>query len=143
MSNSVTRGDMARAALEGLNYKTREMFDAIKRTIGSDVSEIIAEGGAAKSPVWMQIKADILGVPIRVPSLYEATPLGAAMLAGIGTGVYEGEDDALSAVARPVTVYEPDLNAYARYSDLYENVYLKLQDSLKDVNKEIFDRFIK
>jgi len=125
-----------------LNYKTREMFEAIQRTMNSEVPEIKAEGGAAKNPLWMQIKADILGVPIVIPSLYEATPLGAAMLAGLGAGVYESEEEAVASVSGPGTVYEPDLEAFARYTDLYENIYLKLQDSLSDVNKEIFDRFI-
>ncbi|MCL1894945.1 MAG: FGGY-family carbohydrate kinase [Clostridiales bacterium] len=143
MSNIVTRGDMARAMLEGLNYKTREMYEAMKRTMGSDITALKAEGGAAKNALWTQMKADILGVPIEVPSLYEATALGAAMLAGLGIGVYESEDDAVSSVAGEAAVYEPDLSAHAQYTDLYEGVYLKLQDSLKDVNREIFNRFIK
>jgi len=143
MSNNVKRGDMSRAVLEGLNYKTREMFEAIKRTMNADIKEIKAEGGAVRSPLWMQIKADILGVPVKIPSLYEATPLGAAMLAGLGTGVYENEEEAVSSVAGPSSEYEPDLEAHAKYTDLYENVYLKLQDTLCGVNKEIFDRFIK
>jgi xylulokinase len=143
MSHIVTRGDMARSVLEGLNFKTREMYSAIKRTIGADVSEIIAEGGATKNPLWMQIKADILGIPIKAPDLYEATPLGAAMLAGLGAGVYENEDEAVDAVAGPYTVYEPDSRAHEQYSEIYENVYLKLQDSLHEVNKDIFNRFIK
>jgi len=143
MSNSVKRGDTARAVLEGLNYKTREMYEAIKRTMATDITKFVGEGGAAKSPLWMQIKADIVGVPVEVLDVYEATPLGAAMLAGLGTGVYESEEDAVASVAGPTTVYEPNNSAHEQYSDLYENIYLKLQDSLSEVNKEIFDRFIK
>ncbi|MCL2112004.1 MAG: FGGY family carbohydrate kinase [Clostridiales bacterium] len=143
MSNAVTRGDTSRAVLEGLNYKTREMYEAMKRTMASDIKVIKADGGATKTPLWMQIKADILGVPIHIVNLYEATSLGAAMLAGLGTGVYESEEDAISSVTKPSAVYEPSVEAHARYSDIYENVYLKLQGSLSDVNKGIYDRFIK
>jgi len=143
MSNALGRGDTARAVLEGLNYKTYEMVNAIKRTLESDVRAIIAAGGAVKNPLWMQMKTDILGVPIEVPALYEATPLGAAALAGFGTGVYASVEEAVSSVARPVAIFEPDLIIHERYKDLYENIYLKLQDSLAEVNKEIHMRAMK
>jgi xylulokinase len=143
LNNSVDRGDMARAVIEGLNYKAREMLEGIQRAMAYEVKEIKAEGGAAKNQLWMQIKADILGVPVLVPDLYEATPLGAAMLAGLGTSVYESEEEAVESVTGESVVFEPQNNEHEIYSDLYENIYLKLQDSLSEVNREVFNRFVK
>ena len=143
LHNNVVRGDMARAVIEGLTYKTREMFEGLKRAMAYEVKEIKAEGGASKNQLWMQIKSDILGVPVIVPDLYEATPLGAAMLAGLGTSVYESEEDAVASVTSASKAYEPRSSEHEIYTDLYENIYLKLQDSLSEVNKETFDRFIK
>jgi sugar (pentulose or hexulose) kinase len=57
----------------------------------------VAVGGATRNVFWMQNKADVTGLPVEVPEVEEATPLGAAILAGIGVGLYRDEQDALSA----------------------------------------------
>ncbi|MDR0453101.1 MAG: FGGY-family carbohydrate kinase [Treponema sp.] len=143
MSNDVTRGDIIRATVEGLTYKTREMLEAMCADSAETVKGMKATGGAIKNRFWMQAKADILGLPVEIPELYEATPLGAAMLAGIGAGLYRDEEDAIRAVYRSGAVFEPDMKKHEQYSDYYENIYLKLQGALKEVNLEIFNRFRK
>jgi xylulokinase len=143
MSNDVTRADIIRATVEGLTYKTREMLEAMVAGSAETVKGMKATGGAIKNRFWMQAKADILGLPIEIPELYEATPLGAAMLAGIGAGLYWDEEDAVRAVYRSGAVFEPDMKKYEQYSDYYKNIYLKLQGALKEVNLEIFNRFRK
>jgi sugar (pentulose or hexulose) kinase len=141
MHNQVNRGDIIRATVEGLTYKTREMLEAMVANSTETVKGIKATGGAIKNRFWMQAKADILGLPVEIPELYEATPLGAAMLAGIGTGLYQDEEDAVRAVYRSGAVFEPDMKKHEQYSDYYKNIYLKLQSALKEVNSEIFNRF--
>ena len=86
-------------------------------------------GGAANSHVWTQIKADVSGKRISVPSSDTATTLGAAILAGIGTGFYASYDDAVAATIKVTRVHEPDLDNHARYEasyqcfrDIYENL---------------------
>jgi xylulokinase len=143
MSNNVTRGDMFHAVMEGLSFKTREMYDSICKAAGNSIEHFKAVGGAAANTQWMQMKADILGIPVEIPDIYEATSLGAALLAGIGSGIYASEEEALSAVSKREDLYEPDPQKHEAYRDLYENIYLKLQDALGGVNKGIFDRFIK
>jgi xylulokinase len=143
MSNDVTRGDIIRATVEGLTYKTREMLEAMVADSVETVKGMKATGGATKNRFWMQAKADILGLPVEIPELYEATPLGAAMLAGIGAGLYQDEEDAIRAVYRSGAVFEPDMKKHEQYSDYYKNIYLKLQGALKEVNLEIFNRFRK
>ena len=89
----------------------------------------------------MQNKADVSGSVIEVPDLFEATPLGAALMAGIGIGVFRNEKEAIEAVRSDVTIYEPDPEAHKVYADLYENVYSRLQGDLKEINAAISKRF--
>jgi xylulokinase len=143
MNNHVGRPDIIRATVEGLTYKTREMLEAMTSGSPETVKSIKATGGAIRNRFWMQAKADILGLPVETPDLYEATPLGAAMLAGIGAGVYKSEEEAVKAVYKNGGTFEPDMKKHEHYTDLYENVYKKIQLSLKEVNLEIFNRFMK
>jgi len=141
MHNLVTKVDMMHAVLEGLTYKMREMTETL--TGKSPLPDrIIAMGGAVRNPLWMQMKADVTGIPIEVPDLHEATPLGAALLAGLGTGAYQNTDEAVLAVRRECVFYEPNTAAYTQYDDLYKNVYRLLQPALKTVNRNIHERFI-
>ncbi len=142
MNGLVTRGGMLRSVVEGLTYKTREMLESM--TISSGLPRTMkVVGGAINNPFWMQAKADIMGISVEASGLYEATPLGAALLAGIGAGVYSSEDEAIAAVSKPGISYHPDAERHEAYTDLYQNIYLKLQDSLRDVNRSIFDRYLK
>jgi xylulokinase len=141
MNNLIKRSDIIRATVEGLTYKTREMLESMVGT-AEPVKSIKAVGGATMNRFWMQAKADILGVPVEIPDLYEATPLGSAMLAGLGAGVYKSEEEAIEAVYKLGDLFEPDMKKHELYTDLYNNIYCKMQSSLKDVNKAIFDRFI-
>ena len=143
MNNHVSRADIIRATVEGLTYKTRELLEAMTASSSEKLAVIKATGGAVKNRFWMQAKADILGVPVETPQLYEATPLGAAMLAGIGAGLYKNEEEAVKAVYKSGATYDPDIKKYEQYSDYYKNIFLKIQRSLCEVNKEVFDRFLK
>ena len=88
LRNIVTRSDMLRAIIEGLDYQFREILQAYETGLGVAPERIVAIGGATHNRFWMQNKADVVGKPIEVPQLDEAVPLGAAILAGIGTGIY-------------------------------------------------------
>ena len=142
MNNQVSRSDIIRATVEGLTYKTRELLEAMMANSKEELAVIKATGGAIKNRFWMQAKADILGVPVETPELYEATPLGAAMLAGIGAGLYKDEEEAVKAVYKSGATYEPDKKNHELYSDYYKNIFLKIQGSLAEVNSEIFNRFL-
>jgi xylulokinase len=143
MNNQVSRADIIRATVEGLTYKTRELLEAMTMNSKDTLAIIKATGGAIKNRFWMQAKADILWVPVETPELYEATPLGAAMLAGIGAGLYKDEEEAVKAVYKSGSTYEPDMKKHQQYTDYYRNIYLKIQGSLREVNEEVFNRFLK
>jgi xylulokinase len=124
------RGDLFRAVIEGLNYQFLEIIRAFERGLGVTSDRIVAIGGPTKNRLWMQGKADVTGLVVEVPDMEEAVPLGAALLAGIGTGVYRDEQDAFAQVWRPGVAYEPEAQAQARYRELYAR-YKALYPALK------------
>jgi len=95
---------------------------------GAGVTELLAIGGATRSPLWMQIKADVTGLPVVVTANPDATPLGAAMLAAIGTGGGTVDDLVGDWVQRSAG-YVPDPDTRATYDRLYA-VYAGLYPAL-------------
>ncbi len=130
LRNIAGRGDLFRAVIEGLNYQFLEIIRALERGLGVKSDRIVAIGGPTKNRLWMQGKADVTGIAVEVPDVEEAVPLGAALLAGIGTGVYRDEQDAFRHVYRTGTTYVPDGQAQARYRELYSR-YQSLYPALK------------
>jgi xylulokinase len=121
-----TRGHMIRASLEGAAFALRHNLE-VAESAGARVERLRAMGGAANSRLWTQIKADITGKPIDVPSSDTATTLGAAMLAGVATGVYKDFDAAVAATVKITRTHEPERHAaydrnYRTYRELYENL---------------------
>lgn len=141
LSNSVNKNDIIRATIEGLNYQFYGMLEALEEALGISPEKVVAVGGATKNEFWMQNKADICGKPIEVSGIYEATSLGAAMLAGIGTGVYTSEEEAVKSVARPGVVFEPDRDSAARYAEYYHEIFKNIYGALRGINHEIARRF--
>ena len=88
---------MLRAIIEGLDYQFLDIVLALETALDEQLERFIAVGGATRNEFWMQNKADVVGRPIEVPDVEEATPLGAAILAGIGMGLFEDEEDAYDA----------------------------------------------
>ena len=90
------------------------------KNTGLDVARLTIVGGGAKGPLWRQIKADVTGLPVRVPSSIETTATGAAILAAVASGVRGSIVDAVDAfVSYRPDVHEPDPST----SDLYEDAY--------------------
>jgi xylulokinase len=119
LRNIANRGDLFRAVIEGLNYQFLDIIRAFGHGLGVHSDKIVVIGGPTKNRLWMQNKADVTGIVVEVPDMEEAVPLGAAILAGIGTGAYRDEADAFSQVSRPGTSYVPDPQAHALYQELY------------------------
>ena len=100
------RGAVARAALEGIACGVRARLDTLSRT-SAPATELRVSGGGAGMAVWNQIKADVTGIPV-VRVAGDSTAAGAAMLAGLGAGVYRDAAEAVSAGYRPLGRAEPD-----------------------------------
>jgi xylulokinase len=142
LNNNTGRENMIRSVIEGLNYQFRDMLNALEDASGSLAQKIVAAGGATQNEFWMQNKADITGKIIEVPAIEEATPLGAALISGIGIGLYKDEEEAYNETYKVGKVYEPDLNNKNAYNDYYE-IYKRLYFDLKEINNNIYEKFRK
>ena len=117
---------MTRALLEGSAYALRDILDAM-RNAGLDVRRLTMVGGGAKGALWRQIKSDVTGLPVRIPTSVETTATGAAILAAVGAGIHGSVADAVRAfVSYEPIEHEPDPSrasvyedAYGRYRDVY------------------------
>jgi xylulokinase len=130
------KGDLLRAIIEGLDYQFLQVVEGLRRAVGVEPDRIVAIGGAVNNRFWMQNKADVVGKPIEVPPIDDAVVLGAAILAGIGVGLYRDEADAYAQVAQPGTLYEPDAAQHARYGEWF-GAFEPLYGALKNVNARL------
>ncbi len=110
---------LGRALLEGCTFALRDLVDALAG-LGLATDEIRVVGGGARSPLWLQMKADVTGRVVRVLAAEEATALGAAYLPAAGIGTFRDLDDAIerATVLEPRT-YEPDRAAQEAYEVAY------------------------
>ena len=119
LRTSTTRGEILKAIMESVTFFFVESLEALRR-MGIDASEFIATGGGARSDAWLQIKADVFGVPFVRPRVTEGSTLGAAMLAGLATGVIESPADAAARFVAPERTFEPDPSRHRLYRERIE-----------------------
>ncbi|MGI6316225.1 MAG: xylulokinase [Christensenellales bacterium] len=135
LSYEKTRESMIRSVMEGTAFSLRHNLDTAAET-GLMVDRLYAVGGAANSEIWTQIKADITGLPITVPYSDQATPLGAAMLAGVGVGIYSSFDEAAAVAVHIQRTHTPDVSKRQLYDRLYQE-YLKLYPALRETFRNL------
>ena len=97
LSRGVTKAHLARAALEGVAFEIYDLAQAMAQDIGKPMPMFRVDGGAAANDLMMQFQADLLQTPIERPKMLETTALGAAFLAGLGTGIWAGTSEIKSA----------------------------------------------
>ncbi len=130
LSFDKTRGHLIRSVLEGVAFSLEHNLRTAAET-GIHVDTLNAMGGASNSVLWTQIKADVTGKTIRVPSSDTATTLGAAILAGVGCGIYGSYGEAVNRTIRMTRVQEPNPENKAVYDRAMER-YLRLYEDLKE-----------
>lgn len=126
-----TKGHLVRATLEGVAFSLEHNLRVAAET-GAKVDELTAMGGASNSRLWTQIKADVTGKTIRVPTSDTATTLGAAILAGIGVGLYGSFAEAVEETLVITRIHRPDMQAHEQYQSCMEQ-YLSLSEALAPV----------
>lgn len=126
MTLGTTKAQMARAVLEGICFEMNDILLA-QAAAGIEIGTIRLTGGAAKSPLWCQMLADVFQKPIELLQTSETGCLGAALYAGIGAGIYSDPADAVARAVKTTTRYEPQAfladayaEAFARFVDVYE-----------------------
>jgi xylulokinase len=127
-----TRGHLVRAIIEGVSFGMAEML-SIMRELGVPAERVRATGGGAKSPLWRQILADTLGASVEMIASDEGPALGAALIAGVGSGVYSDFKEATRTAVKTKGVVEPikvNQAIYEEYFEIYRALYPTLRESM-------------
>lgn len=122
---------MYRAMLEGLAYALRDGRERIEKRTKVPITELHISGGGSRSDLAMQITADVFNLSAARPHVFEASGLGAAILAAIGSGVHQSADQAVDAMTRTGRVFEPIGQNTRIYDDTYSKVYNKMYGRLR------------
>ena len=140
LSTDVKRGELFRAVLEGLAYDSRKSLEPLLAHSGVDrLRAIYAIGGGTQNRLLMRIKATVLNQEISVIGVDEATSLGAAVLGGIGAGVYADIPSALEELRYAERPVEPVSDEVPFYDAAFRKVYERIYPSLRGVHHEIHD----
>ena len=130
VSISSTRGDFARALMEGVAFSLRDCYRTLEE-MGLPVKRIFLIGGGARSAIWSEIVANVFNRAVAVPSPGDAS-FGAALLAGVGVGLFRDERDAVARCLHIDRTIEPDPIAAAEYARLFKR-YRAVHDALAPV----------
>jgi len=135
---SHTRAHIWRALMEGVCFGTRACVEGLANA-GHKADEIIIAGGATRSPLWLQMHADVTGLPVVVCENGDAPLLGCAVLASVGIGIHETVDQAVNKMVRQERRVEPNTETSQQYNGVYQNVYSKLGKSCSPIAHAIAD----
>jgi xylulokinase len=125
------RAHIVRAIMEGVAFSLKDTI-SIFAEIGVPARAIRLGGGGARSPIWRQIQADVYGQPVEMVAAEEGAAYGAALLAGVGAGVWPSADAACDAVVRVAQRIVPQSADSAKLQQIY-GLYRKLYPSLQPI----------
>ncbi|MBM4040468.1 MAG: xylulokinase [Planctomycetes bacterium] len=129
------RKHIVRAVMEGVAFALRDSLE-IFRSIGASARQILAAGGGARSPVWRQILADVFGTPLAPVEAAEPAACGAAILAGVGTGVFASPEQGAARVARLGPTVEPIAANVALYDErhaFFRSLYPRFREAYRQL----------
>jgi len=129
------RNDLLRAVMEGVVYSQRDSLEVL-REMGVDPDQMLACGGGGTSPLWRQMLADVYNRPVQTVKSKEGPALGAAILAGVGAGLYASVPQACDALVKVNPPQEPIAENVEKYEKLYR-VYTGLYPALKENFKQL------
>ncbi len=132
---STTRGEICKAILESPMFYLRELLEPLAKN-GIQISSFRAVGGGSKSDAWLQLSADILGIPLTRPAVTEAGCLGAAIIAGTGIGQFASMQEGGQSMIRLDKSIEPDTAMHTRYEERYA-LYQRLSPLLLDYLRQV------
>ena len=135
LTDSHRKSHLIRAILEGISFGLRDSLTLIKEK-GVEPEEVRITGGGARSELWTQIQADVFGYKIKKTAINEGPAFGAALLAGVGAGIYSDVDQATGETVRARTVAEPRPEKVEIYDELY-GLYRSVYSSLKGDYKRL------
>lgn len=122
VTRGTNRAHICRAVLEGIAFQSAQLIFEMERASGREITLLRADGGVSVSDLMLQLQADLIGKSVDRPEVRESTALGAAMLAGLGAGLFTMDE--LSAIRRSDRRFEPhqDADAQRRFASWYRAV---------------------
>ncbi|MDX1510313.1 MAG: glycerol kinase GlpK [Nitriliruptorales bacterium] len=117
LTRGTGRAHLARAAIEAMAYQSHDVIRLMEEESGTALAELRVDGGAAANDLLCQFQADVLDVPVLRPEVTETTVLGAALVAGLGAGVWSSTDE-LASVWRLDRRFEPRMSEETRHEVL-------------------------
>ena len=122
ITRGTTKAHIARATLDALAFQVRGVVDAIAQDVGTSLRSLRVDGGAAASDLLLQTQADCLGIEVLRGTNLAATGLGAAMLAGLGAGIWKNFDEVsdVFALDRSFEPAEFDESRYEKFNQAIE-----------------------
>lgn len=131
-----TKAHMIRAVMEGVTFSLKDCLEII-RELGVAVDEVRASGGGSRSRLWRQIQANIFNAEVVCINVDEGPAFGAALLAGVGTGVFSSVEEACKETIKITGRIEPldeSVEIYKDYYRIYRSLYPLLRDSFRDIS---------
>jgi xylulokinase len=129
-----TRGDLFRGMLESLAFWLRHNLDTVEQIIEQPARQVVLLGGTTRLELLVQLKADVLNTPVQVCGLPEASAIGAALLAGLGVGLFGSPAEAVSSLKYKNRIIQPIQERVDWYNRMYEQVYQNLYPALKETH---------
>lgn len=132
-----TKADMIRAVMEGVAYSLKNCNDILNE-MGAEINEMMACGGGGTSALWRQMLADLYGCDVKTLSSKEGPALGAAILAGVGAGLYENVQSACDEAVKIKEICgqnSENSEAYKKFYSIYNSLYAHLKEDFKDLTK--------
>jgi len=133
LDSSMGPAELTRSVMEGVAYSVRLLLSSLEQSADTEVSELRAAGGGMQSDAWCQIRADVLGKSIRRLKTVDAGVSGAALLAGVGAGLFSSLKDAAASLIQTDRVFEPNRLNSERHDFGFQE-YQQLYAQLKDFN---------
>ena len=131
------RADMTRAVLEGVSFGIKDSFTLIQQAGLGAIDQVRISGGGAKSSLWRQIMADVLGAELVTVNTTEGAAYGAALLAAVGGGLFDSVEQACEKCIKITGRTEPGENSmlYERLYPLYQELYPSLKQEFVDIDQ--------
>ena len=138
MNVNTGRYEMIRAVMEGVTYSLMQCIEVCGQ-LGLKADTLVASGGGARSIPWLQLQADIFNMPVKTAKKAEQAGVGAAIVAGVGAGIYRSIEEACSqTIDYEGRIYEPNPRNHAIYQEYYQlfkDTYQRNQEILQRVTE--------
>ena len=135
MTMDTSRADLTQAVLEGVAFAIRDSFE-VARSLGIPITRSMICGGGAKSPLWKQIMANVLNIPLDTPASEQGPGMGGAMLAMVACGAYSSVEEVCKKLVRVASTTRPDPTIAARYEARYQQ-FKAIYPALKPIFQKL------